>query len=182
MKLYRGTKTPPMIMTPKMEEEFKQLNEHFEGIKNLPLIDRLRDPLMLRRAELGQLVTNFFTNDPTIAEYYAGKDGYVTEIDVDEKFAKEHYEGEQQVGDHMYSSNFVLSGRELFDLNQQGKIDWHQMRKEDEIKSEIKIADKPIVESKDSKKNLFERQEMTAEEKEIIRRYKEGGAGPERRF
>ncbi|MFH0929981.1 MAG: hypothetical protein V1814_01880 [Candidatus Moraniibacteriota bacterium] len=110
MKLYRGYKTQPVFLTEELEKEFRDLQSKFDE-DDLPK-DQIKRFKELREIAVGQ----FFTDNKKIARDFAEGNGFLVEIDIEDKMAFDHYAGEHSMAPGsklQLSSNFVFYGQEL---------------------------------------------------------------------
>ena len=130
MKLYRGFEQRPKGAIPKVVQEYEELIKIRESIasKNPRIIDFLREmgeERFARLVELGKIVgPQFFTDDKEMAKGFAGEKGFLFVMDVPDDVVRNHYRGEEQMAarrELRYGSNFVFSGKELYER----KDEWH---------------------------------------------------------
>jgi hypothetical protein len=128
MKLYRGYKTEPRFLTKDLEYELQDLQALFDD-------DELPKGSIQRFKALRKIAdAQFFTDDREIATEFAGKNGFLVEIDIDSRTALD-LRREQVMAPRKnmrYSSNVVFSGRELAQNLKEWKVAIISLQKERE--------------------------------------------------
>jgi hypothetical protein len=134
MKLYRGYKTEPRFLTKDLEYELRDLQALFDE-------DELPKGSIGRFKELRQISQDqFFSDDRQTASDSAGENGFLMEIDVDDRTTFDHYRGDQAMApkrEMRCSSNFFSFGSELARNLKNWKITVINLAKERERKTDL---------------------------------------------
>lgn len=74
----------------------------------------------------------FFGDIKENAYEFAGKDGFVVELNIEDSIARTHSEGQQMMSGSMIVENFVFSAKELSEFVREGKTVIHDIARERE--------------------------------------------------
>ena len=86
-----------------------------------------------RKVELMRKRSNQFFGDIKENAYeFAGKDGFVVELNIEDSIARTHSEGQQMMSGSMIVENFVFSAKELSEFVREGKTVIHDIARERE--------------------------------------------------